>query len=333
MARILIACWGSYGDVYPYVGLAYALKDRGHHPVLATAEYYRPLIESLGFDFRPMGPMIDPDDVATIARVLHPVHGADALLRDVLLPSFRADYAALEEAARDADAIVTHPITFAAPVVAQVRRLTWISTVLAPMSFFSATDPPVLAPAPFLAGLARFGSWYGHVVARLARARTRPWMKPVFELRRELGLSEGGHPLFEGQFSPTLTLALFSRVLASPQPGWPPNVTVTGSVFYNGPDTLAPGLEAFLDSGPPPVVFTLGSSAVAAAGRFYEESLDAISRLGLRAVLLTGGFERNVPRDAASTETFVTDRAPHQLLFPRAAAVVHPAGAGTLAQA
>ena len=332
MARILIACWGSYGDVYPYVGLAYALKDRGHHPVLATAEYYRPLIESLGFAFRPMGPMIDPDDVATIGRVLHPVRGADALIRDVLLPSFRADYAALEEAARDADAIVTHPITFAAPVVAQMRRLTWISTVLAPMSFFSATDPPVLAPAPFLAGLARFGSWYGHVVAQFARAQTRPWMKPVFELRRELGLSEGEHPLFEGQFSPALTLALFSHLLASPQADWPPNVTVTGSVFYNGPDTLPADLEAFLDSGPPPVVFTLGSSAVAAAGRFYEESLDATRRLGARAVLLTGGFERNMPRRAGD-DTFVIDHAPHQLLFPRAAAVVHPGGAGTLAQA
>src|SRR5262245_20234292 len=56
VARILLVSWGSYGDVYPYVGLAYALKDRGHHPELATAEYYRPLIESLGFDFRPMGP-------------------------------------------------------------------------------------------------------------------------------------------------------------------------------------------------------------------------------------------------------------------------------------
>src|SRR5262249_9380556 len=132
---------------------------------------------------------------------------------------------------------------------------------------------------------------------------------------------------------PTLTLALFSSVLASRQPDWPPNVVITGSVFYNGPESLQPELEAFLDAGPPPVVFTLGSSAVAAAGRFYEESLGAARRLGVRAVLLTGGFERNVPRDAASADTFVTDRAPHQLLFPRAAAVVHPAGAGTLAQA
>jgi len=333
MARILLASWGSYGDVYPYIGLAFALKDRGHHPVLATAEFYRGLIEPLGFEFHPLGPMIDPSDDATIARVLDPVRGADALVREILLPSLDADYAALDHAAQQADLMVTHPITFAAPIVAQAHRLPWVSTVLAPMSFFSATDPPVLAPAPYLAALAGSGAWYGRMVRQLARASTYRWMKPVLDLRRRLGLPAGGHPLFEGQFSPTLTLALFSSVLASGQPDWPPNVVITGSVFYNGPELLQPELEAFLDAGPPPVVFTLGSSAVAAAGRFYEESLGAARRLGVRAVLLTGGFERNVPRDAASAETFVTDRAPHQLLFPRAAAVVHPAGAGTLAQA
>jgi len=331
--RILLASWGSFGDVYPYVGLAFALKGRGHHPVLATAEFYRPLIESLGFEFHPIGPMIDPSDQATIKRVLDPVRGADALVKEILLPSLDADYEALDRAAQRADVMVTHPITFAAPVVAQARNLPWASTVLAPMSFFSATDIPVVAPAPYLASLGRFGSWYGRILSRFARASTRRWMEPVSQLKRRLGLPAGGHPLFEGQFSPRLTLALFSRVLAAPQADWPPNVVITGSVFYNGPELLQPELEAFLSAGPPPLVFTLGSSAVAAAGRFYEESLDAVRRLHARAVLLTGGFERNVPRDAVSVDTFVVDRAPHQLLFPRAAAVVHPGGAGTLAQA
>jgi UDP:flavonoid glycosyltransferase YjiC (YdhE family) len=91
MARILLASWGSYGDVYPYVGVAFALKDRGHHPVLATAEFYRGLIEPLGFEFHPTGPMIDPSDDATIARVLDPVRGADALVREILLPSIDTD--------------------------------------------------------------------------------------------------------------------------------------------------------------------------------------------------------------------------------------------------
>jgi rhamnosyltransferase subunit B len=333
MARILIASWGSYGDVYPYVGLAFALKNRGHEPVLATAEFYRPLVESLGFEFHPTGPMIDPADDATIRRVLDPIQGADTLIKQILLPSLRADYEALDHAAHDADLMVTHPITFAAPIVAQKRGLRWVSTVLAPMSFFSATDIPVLAPAPYLRHLARLGPWYGRVTARLARTGTRAWMQPVFDLRRELGLPPGEHPLLEGQFSPTLTLALFSRVLASPQPDWPSNVVITGSVFYNGPDLLAPHIDKFLDAESAPVVFTLGSSAVAAAGRFYEESIKAVKRLGVRAVLLTGGFERNLPGGSLPPDMLVVDRAPHQLLFPRAAAVVHPGGAGTLAQA
>jgi len=333
VARILITSWGSYGDVYPYVGLALALQQRGHRPVVAMAEFYRALIESLGFEFHPVGPAIDPDDRALIARVMDPRRGSDVLLKDILMPSLRADYAALDAAARGVDLMVTHPITFAAPVIAQKRGLPWVSTVLAPMSFFSPTDIPVLPPAPFLAPLGRLGPWYGRVVARVARRSTQGWMKPVFDLRHELGLPPGEHPLFEGQFSPALTLALFSRVLAAPQPDWPANVAVTGFVFYNGADGLPAELGAFLDAGPPPVVFTLGTSAVAAAGPFYEESVDAVRRLGIRAVLLTGGFDQNRPRAALPPGVLLVDRAPHQSLFPRAAAVVHQGGAGTLAQA
>jgi rhamnosyltransferase subunit B len=104
-------------------------------------------------------------------------------------------------------------------------------------------------------------------------------------------------------------------------------------VFYNGPGVLEPALEAFLDAGSPPVVFTLGSSAVGAAGRFYEESLEAVRRLGVRAVLLTGGFAENQPAGTLPNDVLAVDRAPHQLLFPRASAVVHQGGIGTTAQA
>ena len=330
--RVLITSWGSYGDVYPYVGLALALRAGGHQPVIVMPEFYRPLIESLDFEFHAAGPAIDPDDRALIEQVMDPVRGSDVLLRGILMPALRADFEALDAVSRTVDVLITHPITFAGPVIAQARKLPWISTVLAPMSFFSPTDIPVLPPATFLAPLSRLGPWYGRAVATLVRRSTLGWMKPVFDLRRDLGLPPGAHPLFEGQFSPTLTLALFSRVLGAPQPDWPAKVAVTGFIFYNGPGTLAPDLEAFLNAGPPPVVFTLGTSAVAAAGRFYEESVEAVTRLGVRAVLLTGGFEQNRPRGPLPLEVLLVDRAPHQLLFPRAAAVVHQGGAGTLAQ-
>ena len=330
--KILITSWGSYGDVYPYVGLALALKARGHEPRLAMPGFYRSLVDALGLPLHPLGPEIDPADRALVARLIDPINGPEALLADLVVPAVRRDYEVLDAAARDVDVMVTHPITFAAPLVAQVRGLPWASTVLAPMWFFAADDPPVIAPAPALIHLRRLGSWYGKLLARFGRVQTRAWVKPVDDLRREVGLPPGGHPLFEGQFSPYLTLAMFSRVLAAPQPDWPPHVDVTGFVFYNGPETLDATLDAFLADGPPPVVFTLGSSAVYAAGAFYDESVQAAARLGVRAVLLTGGVEQNRPAQQ-SKEILVIDRAPHQLLFPRAAAIVHQGGAGTTGQA
>jgi rhamnosyltransferase subunit B len=331
--RIVIVSWGSYGDVFPYMGLALALAKRGHHPVLAVPSYYREAVEREGIEFRPVGPDVDPNDRAMIARLMHPVRGTEAILRGLLMPALRRSYEELQVAAAGADLIVTHPITFAGPVLAQKLKLPWVSTVLSPISFFSATDVPALPPAPRLVHLRRLGPWFGRLVVSLARLSTRSWVEPVYELRKELGLPPGGDPIYEGQFSPTRTLALFSRVLAVPQRDWPPHVDVAGFVFYNGPDTLTPGLEAFLAAGPPPVVFTLGTSAVGAAGSFYQESVDAIARLGLRAVLLTGGFPENHPEGASSPEFFAIDRAPHQFLFPRARAIVHQGGVGTTAQA
>jgi UDP:flavonoid glycosyltransferase YjiC (YdhE family) len=333
MSRILLTSWGSFGDVYPYLGIALALKGRGHRPVMAMPEFYRPVVEGLGLEFHPVGPQIDPTDCATIARLMDPVRGSEAIIAGLLMPSLHADFVALEAAACDADLIVTHPITFAAPIVAQAHRLPWVSTVLAPISFFSASDVPVIPAAPRLIHLRRLGPWVGRLIGRVVRGATRRWMEPVYALRSEQGLPRGGHPLFEGQFSPTLTLALFSRVLGSPQPDWPPNVVTAGFVFYNGPDAMQPDLEAFLSAGPPPVVFTLGTSAVGAAGSFYEESVRAAARLGVRAVLLTGGFEQNRPKGPISPDVMVIDRAPHQLLLPRASAVVHQVGAGTTGQA
>jgi UDP:flavonoid glycosyltransferase YjiC (YdhE family) len=249
------------------------------------------------------------------------------------MPAVGDMYAALDHAAEDVDLMLSHPVTFAAPVLAEKRQLPWVSTILAPMSFMSATDFPVVAAAPRLSAVRRALPFIGHVLRSLVRRATHEWVKPVRQLRHDLGLPAGGNALVEGQFSPRMTLALFSRLLVTPQRDWPPNVHVTGFVFYNGPEALSSELKTFLDAGAPPVVFTLGSSAVGAAGSFYEHSAAAAARLGVRAVLLRGPYPENEPQRTRSRDILVIDRAPHQLLFPRASAIVHPGGAGTTGQA
>jgi UDP:flavonoid glycosyltransferase YjiC (YdhE family) len=140
--------------------------------------------------------------------------------------------------------------------------------------------------------------------------------------------------MFEGMNSPDLVLALFSEALATPQPDWPKQTCVTGFTFYdrNGDTGLSPELASFLDAGDPPIVFTLGSSAVWVADKFYLESAKAALKLGYRAVLLVGNNNPSLPKELQSKDIGVFDYAPYSELFHRAAAIVHQGGVGTTAQ-
>jgi rhamnosyltransferase subunit B len=330
--RVVLTSWGSHGDVYPYLAIALELKARGHDAVLAVPEYFRTLVEGEGIAYRPVGPHFDPDDRELIERIVDVWSGAEAIIRETLIPALDMTYAELEAAVAGADLLVTHPATLVATILARKRRLAWVSTVLSPGIFFSDHDPMVPPPIPWLVHVARLGPRWAHVFAWIARRMTMRWFLPVLALRERLGLPRGGHPMFDEAYSPLGTLALFSPVIGAAQVDWPANVRTTGFVFYNGSATLPRELEDFLAAGPAPIVFTLGSSAVWAAGTFYDESAKAMRLVGGRAVLLVGEDAANRPAQLPEGVICVAS-APHQLLFPYASAIVHSGGIGTTAQA
>lgn len=332
-ARIVLTTFGSLGDVNPYVGLARALQARGHRAIIATSPWYRSHVERAGVAFRPVRPNLDPSDPANLARIMDAKLGGEYLLRDLLFPAIRDAVTDLRHAALDADVLVTHPLAFAGPIVAEERRLPWVSTVLAPMSFFSAFDVPVFPGATWLHHLGRRSPRAGRLVISTIRALAGRWSEPISSLREELGLAKHANPIFEGQHSHRLVLGLFSTLMASPQPDWPPNARVTGPILYDAAevdDVLPPGLEAFLDAGTPPVVFTLGSSASGVGQRVFAESVDAARKLRLRSLVVGADCEA---LSAAGDDVFVCESAPYSRVFPRAAAIVHQGGVGTTAQA
>lgn len=332
MARIVLASWGSYGDLFPYLAIAIELRARGHEAVLCTCPYYQGIVEQEGFTFRPLRPDVRPDDTALLARIMDPQRGSEVIIRELIVASLRQTHDDIAAAADGADFLLSHPITFAAPLVAESRGLPWMASVLAPLSLFSLHDFPALPNAPRIVGITRAVPWAARALMALARRITRSWVTPVVALRAELGLPPAGDPLYEGQFSPHGNLALFSAVLGVAQPDWPARTVVTGFPFYNRALAMPAELTAFLDAGEPPIVFTLGSAAVNAAGAFFSESAKAAVALGRRAVLLVGPSPANLPRDLPGTVLAVPG-APHDQLFPRASVVVHQAGVGTTGQA
>lgn len=336
--RIVLTTFGSLGDVHPYIAIALGLVERGHSVVIATTELYREKIESLGIGFAPVRPDIpEPSgDSEFMRKVMDLRHGSEFVVRELVMPHLRDSYDDVLAAAQGADLVVSHPLTFVTPLVAEKLGIRWASSILAPLGFFSVYDPPVLPPAQWMKYLRPLGPMAWRPLTWLMRQMVRGWSGPYHRLRADLGLPPTKlEPLFEGQHSPHLTLALFSPLLGMPQPDWPASAVATGFPFYDKHEehtSLPAELEQFLSAGEPPIVFTLGSSAVMDAGPFYEYAAEAAGRLKRRAVLLVGKDERNRPKRPVEG-VLACEYAPYSELFSRAAAIVHQGGVGTTAQA
>ena len=337
MPRVVFTTWGSLGDLHPYLALGVELKRRGFAVRVATLAAWRENVERVGLEFAPMRPDVPTGDTEArelIRRVLDARGGPEYLFKQVFAPHMRDTYEDTRAAVEGADLLVSHQIPVTAPIVAQQTGIKWVSCVLLPMGFLSAYDPPTPPQAPGLRRLAALHPSIARVLIRLARLTMNAWVEPVYRLRAQLGLPRGGHPLMEGQHSPACVLGLFSRVFAQKQPDHPPQTIITGFPFYDAAEAVPvnPDLLRFLDEGEPPIVFTLGSSAVWIAGDFYQTCIAAALKLGRRALLLAGeaasGLRAQVP---ASIGVF--DYAPHGLVMPRASVIVHQGGVGTTGQA
>jgi UDP:flavonoid glycosyltransferase YjiC (YdhE family) len=341
--RIILATLGSFGDVHPYIALALELQRRGHRPVVATSEMYREKMDAAGVELH----AVRPDDLpsyedadrfsAFIEKFMDQRTGIAEILNQLVIPHLRATYDDLTQAARGADLILTHPLTFMGASVAEKQNVPWASSVLAPSSLMSKYDPPVIPQAPALRHLFKLHPLFFRGMLTLARLQMRGLVRAVGKVRAEEGLPPtNANPIFEGQHSPALVLALFSKVLAEPQADHPPNTFITGFPYYDrrdfyGEQETPRALLDFLDAGPPPIVFTLGSSAYWVAKDFYSESIKAAQVLGRRALLLIG-HERNRPAAPLPAGIAAFEYAPFGEVLPRASAVVHQGGVGTTGQ-
>jgi sterol 3beta-glucosyltransferase len=318
--RILIAAAGSRGDVAPYTGLGAELRQAGHDVALATTDAFEPLVTAAGLEFRglPARPHSEGD-------------GA---------PDRRA-------LMRIAAAFVTQLGQGFADAVDQGTDLLLLSTTTAQLGWHlaEATGTPTLgvylqptAPTgdfpPTVAASRSLGRAGNRVAGRFAlRMADRVYDRAVTELRRRLDLppltaaamrrrQEQAHwPVLHG----------FSTALVPRPSDWRDGLDVAGTWWpYVAPGAQLPTeLADFLAAGPRPVFIGFGSMAAGHGERLSEIAVEALRRSGLRGILQTGSAGLTAHGDDVLTIGDV----PHDLLFPRLAAVVHHAGAGTSAAA
>ncbi len=344
--KIVIATFGSLGDIHPKIGLGMELLARGHDVSFCLMEFYREKIESLGFRFHPMRPHLDPNDRELVIEMMDANKGTERIITGILMPNLDEMFGDLLAAVQGADLLITGEIVYPSVSVVEKTGIKWVSTSLAPISFFSAHDPNVYPIMQWYRHLHFLPVGFHRALFGLMTRSASNWLAPYKDFRRRIGLDETHDPIFFGKNSKLLHLAMFSKALAAPQPDWHRPTFQTGFCFYDAaiePDSMPDGLEEFIESGEPPIVFTLGSAAVMDARDFFVESAKAAKLLGRRAVLIYGKL--NEPPQTSETGDWrietgarfrskiaAVDYAPFSFVFPRAACVVHQGGVGTTGQ-
>ena len=337
--NLILMTAGSYGDVQPFLVLARSLKDRGHRVLLAAEGVHEPMVRDAGLEFSALtkvraARLSQRSGLVRALRRYWMVEGFTGWLhrRDWLLGLTEPAFELIASRRRLGDTVVVGKATiFGARLAHEKLAVPLVTVHLTPGTIRSEYDAPGL-PLP------NGRTVPYRLMKRCAWALIDGYVRLVVEpgmnrIRAGLDLPPLRRPLMRWMNSPDLALGLFPAWYAEPQPDWPPNFHAVG--FPLAPpgtqgSTLPDGLEAFLDAGEPPVVFTVGSAG-RDVERFFRVSVEACVRSGRRALLQTTRTGVIPPRLPETIQHF--PYMPYGSVFPRAAAVVHNGGIGTTARA
>ncbi|MDB5099311.1 MAG: hypothetical protein JWM80_3732 [Cyanobacteria bacterium RYN_339] len=328
--RVVITTVGSRGDVQPYVALGAGLARRGHEVTLATHAGFEGLARAHGLGF--FGLKADPQELLKTEAGLGFIESAaNPILfiqryREVLQPLVEEVSQELLAAVAPAEAVIYSPLSLPAYDFA---RANGVPAVLAsPVPLTPTGDFPFMV----MPGGVDFGPWLNYLTHHAAILGVSLATSSASTRWRQLvGLSpQAGGPL-SGRTEAWAVMHGISRQVVPRPNDWGPDSVMTGYWFLDEPEgwTPPPELEAFLDTGLPPVYVGFGSMPGRDPQALAAIVFDALALAGRRGVVLSGWG--GLGRGDVPDHIHMIHDVPHAWLFPRMAAVVHHGGAGTTA--
>jgi UDP:flavonoid glycosyltransferase YjiC (YdhE family) len=336
--KILIASLGTRGDVQPYVALARELCMRGADVIVTTGEGFDDMIASAGARSRPV-----PIDYRTLlqqADVQAALFGFTGKIRAArknldLQKKIARELWRLGLEARP-DLILFNLKATVMTLVARRLGVPALPTALQPVTAATGDFPLPLFGLPDLGRVlnrASFGA---------GRYLMKAGMSPLIKAVRAEAAIESTLPgsLIDGHMpdgSAPMALQAFSRALVPTPADWGEQNRACGywltepDPHYRPPQPLA----AFLEKGPAPVYLGFGSMPSRDPEKLTQTIFSALRQTGQRAILATGwgGLRQGeLPGDLAG-RVYLLDKAPHNWLFQKCAAIVHHGGAGTTHEA
>ncbi len=297
--HVVVATYGTTGDVQPLIALTKELCRRGHACKFAAPPNFGPRVLELGLEFVPLGPPYDMGEFRDVYGraflssdpVQHVRRTLPLAIRDA--PQMISE---LSRACAGADVLISMPYQLAGAIVHELLGIPLISTNVSP-----------------------FGGYSRRFAAECARL--------INELRAAYGLGNVSDPLGPKCSSSLLTVYSVSPAVFPRPHSWPESHHLAGFFFLDEDYVPDPALAHFVASGEPPVVISFGSMVHVSPEELSAIVADALRQVGRRAIVQRGWTDLRF--DAVPDRIHVVDFVPHAWLFPRAACVVHSGGSGT----
>jgi UDP:flavonoid glycosyltransferase YjiC (YdhE family) len=268
--RIVLATFGSLGDVQPMLALALTLKSRAHDVLLAGPPEKHAWATQLGCPFYPMG-----SNVTGFLDTMKDAHSIPSAFRFIrfLKGEFIDQFCALKKVFSGADLAVGASLAFSVASIAESMEI--------PYRYVAFT--PQLLPSghhPFLACRRQnFPPWINRMTWRIPRHLERFYLTALLNTQRqELGLG----PVRDAwqHILGFKVVVASDSVLARVPPDVKPAFTQTGYLHLSQPHVPLPELELFLSEGPRPVYAGFGSMPKEDQARLTPIIVSAIRSLG-----------------------------------------------------
>jgi rhamnosyltransferase subunit B len=324
--RVILTAFGTTGDNAPLIAIAEALRAQGDEPLLLLNPLYQAAMAGRGLPFVAVGSRWDPGDIVDPGKYARPISGPAAIWNDFYLPKVMPTFQAVRKVIAEyrADVVVGHWLSFGSHLAARQAGIRNVVVCLAPCWWYSREDPSQHSPLGGPTWLLRAGIGIAHFVVNRLISRS------LRAACRDLGLPWRPDEYFAVLREAHANLGMWSPALRAAAADDPKRASICGFPWDDGaPAVLGAELERFLAAGPSPLVVGLGSAANLLGHDLYREVGLACRDLCHRAVLVGAAPEeaRGLDGVAAVAST------PYRLLFPRARAIVHHCGIGTLAEA
>ena len=277
--HFVVVTWGSVGDVHPFLGIAIALKSRGHRVSFLTNQAFEDLAIEAGLEFHPVGNVADAQAILADPDLWHPRKGFEIVWRSGVPVQKRIAEFIIRQPDANALVVIAHPLAMPGAATARdhlrnhsgnhvgnhLRNLApglrLIGSFLAPANLRSCHDPLWLGtlhiPRWVPQGVRRW--LWRRVDADVLDPATLPDINALRASYRLPPINNYAKLIYDAA---DFSLTLFPEWFGATMPDWPAHLLRGDFMLFDGFADQAsnPALEEFLAAGDPPVVFSFGST-------------------------------------------------------------------------